>query len=79
MLEKAYHWLSGYVEFQVEGDGARFFTVAAKRGAAFWGFARAESKAVARVKPRSYRALRPLCKRCGVRLRVRRRGGLPFQ
>ncbi len=79
MLERAYHWLSGYVEFQVEGDGARFFTVAAKRGMAFWGFTRAEGRAAARVRPGRYRALRPLCRRCGVRLRVRKRGGLPFR
>lgn len=32
MLTRIYHWLSGYVEFLVKGDGARLFTMAAKRG-----------------------------------------------
>lgn len=79
MLEKGYHLLSGYVEFQVEGDGARFFTIAAKRGIDFWGFRRTDGKAAARVKPRHYRVLRPICRRCGCRTRILRRRGLPFQ
>lgn len=79
MLEKGYHLLTGYVEFRVEGDGGRFFTIAAKRGMDFWGFRREGGKALARTKPRDYRALRPICRRCGIRTRVLRRRGLPFQ
>lgn len=79
MLTRIYHWFSGYVEFRVEGDGARLFTMAAKRGLGLWGFRREGGKAVARVKPREYKKLRPLCKRCGAVSRVTKKRGLPFQ
>ena len=78
MVERIYHWLSGYVEFSVEGDGARVFTMAAKRGMALWGFGRQDGKAVARVKPGGYRKLRPLFRRCGALGRIVRKRGLPF-
>lgn len=79
MLERIYHWLSGYVEFRVDGDGARLFTMAAKRGLGLWGFRRRDGMAVARAKPRAYKKLRPLCKRCGAVSRITWKRGLPFQ
>lgn len=79
MLEEFFHLLSGYVEFQVKGDGARFFTIAAKRGIGFWGFRRKGGAAVARAKPRTYRKLRPVCRRCGATTRIIKKRGLPFQ
>lgn len=79
MLEKIFHLLSGYVEFQVYGDGARFFSAAAKRGYNLWGFCRQNGLAAARVRPRVYKKLRPLCRRCGVRTRLRVKRGAPFQ
>ncbi len=79
MIERIYHWLSGYVEFRVEGDGARLFTMAAKRGMGLWGFGRSEGKAVARVKPGGYKRLRPLFRRCGASGRITRKRGMPFQ
>lgn len=79
MLEQIYHLISGYVEFQVIGDGARFFTIAAKRGFQFWGFDRRDGVAVARAKPRTYRRLRPVCRRCQVRIKLLNKRGFPFQ
>lgn len=79
MLTRIYHWLAGYVEFSVKGDGARLFTLAAKRGLLLWGFGREEGMAVARVRPRTYKKLRPLFKRCGAAGRIRVKRGLPFQ
>lgn len=79
MLEKIYHLMSGYVEFQVNGDGARLFTLASKRGIGLWGFSRSEGQAVARIKPRSYRQLRPIARRCQATTRITRKRGLPFQ
>lgn len=79
MLEQFFHLLSGYVEFQVRGDGSRFFTIAAKRGFSFWGFRRQNGVSTARTKPGSYRKLRPVCRRCQVTTRVLSRRGLPFQ
>lgn len=79
MLERIYHWISGYVEFRVEGDGARLFTMAAKRGLGLWGFRRVDGRASACIKPWTYRKLRPLCKRCGAVSRITKKRGLPFQ
>lgn len=79
MLEQIFHLLSGYVEFEVYGDGSRLFTVAAKRGFGLWGFRRRQGRAVARVKPRDYKRLRLASRRCQTRTRVLRKAGLPFQ
>ena len=79
MIERIYHWMSGYVEFRVEGDGARLFTMVAKRGMGLWGFGRSEGKAVARVKPGGYKRLRSLFRRCGASGRITRKRGMPFQ
>lgn len=79
MLTRIYHWLSGYVEFRVRGDSARLFTMAAKRGLGLWGFRREGEAAVARIRPREYKKLRLLCRRCGAAGRVTLKRGLPFQ
>ncbi len=79
MLEEFFHLLSGYVEFQVKGDGARFFTISSKMGIGFWGFRREQGAAVARAKPHTYRKLRPVCRRCGVKTQITRKQGFPFQ
>lgn len=79
MLERIYHWLSGYVEFRVRGDGARLLTMAAKRGLGLWGFRREGGETAARMKPREYKKLRPLCRRCGAVGRIVQKRGLPFQ
>lgn len=79
MLEQVYHWFSGYVEFRVEGDGARLLTIAAKRGLSMWGFRREEGKAVARIKPRTYKKLRQVARRCQATTKITCKRGLPFQ
>lgn len=79
MLEEIFHLLSGYVEFQVQGDGARFFTVAAKRGLKLWGFRRENGLATAKIKPGTYKKLPALCRRCQARTKLIRKRGLPFQ
>lgn len=79
MLERIYHWLSGYVEFRVRGDGARLFSMAAKRGLGLWGFCREGKLLGARIKPREYKKLRPLCRRCGAVGRIVKKRGLPFE
>lgn len=79
MLEQVFHWLSGYVEFQIDGDGARVFTVAAKRGLGLWGYRRVEGRARARIKPRDYKKFRGACRRCQAVSRITKKRGLPFQ
>lgn len=78
MVERLAHFLTGWVEFQVKGNGARFLNAAAKSGVEFWGFRREEDRWVARGKPKEYKGLRQLARRCGVRLRAGKRDGLPF-
>lgn len=78
MLEQAFHLLSGYVEFEVRGDSSRFFNVAAKRGFTLWGFERENGLPIAKTKPGSYKSLRPVCRRCHVKLRLRKKRGIPF-
>lgn len=79
MLEKIFHLLSGYVEFEVYGDGSRLFTMAAKQGFNLWGFDRRQGRPVARIKPREYKRLRPIIRRCQVRTKNLGKAGLPFQ
>lgn len=79
MLEKIFHLLSGYVEFEVLGDSVRFFNITAKSRIGLWGYRRRGGAAVARVKAREYRKLRRVCRRSGTRIRIVRKRGAPFQ
>lgn len=79
MLERVYHLISGYGEFQVLGDEARFFNMAAKSGIGLWGFDRADGVAIARIKARKYKTLLPIARRSHTRLKLRVKRGLPFQ
>lgn len=79
MLEKLFHLLSGYVEFQVNGDSARFFNITAKSRIGLWGYRRRDGRPVARIKAGEYRKLRSVCKRSGARVRLLRKRGVPFQ
>ena len=78
MLEKAAHWLTGWIEMEIQGDGARFLNAAAKMGVEFWGFQRENGRLMVRGRPREYRTLRDLARRCRAHPRLRKRGGLPF-
>lgn len=60
MLEKAAHWLTGWIEMEIQGDGARFLNAAAKTGVEFWGFQRENGRLLVRGRPREYRTLRDL-------------------
>lgn len=78
MLEKAAHWLTGWIEMEIQGDGARFLNAAAKMGVEFWGFQRENGRLLVRGRPREYRTLRGLARRCRAHPRLRKRGGMPF-
>lgn len=79
MLEQVFHLLSGYVEFEVRGNAPRFFNVAAKSGFPLWGFRQEGEVKVCRGKAGDYPRLRPVCRRCKVSLRLRKKRGIPFQ
>ncbi len=78
MLEKLFHLLSGYVEFQVEGDGPRFFNITAKSRIGLWGYRRRDGLPTARIKAREYKKLRGVYKRAGARPRLLEKRGAPF-
>ena len=78
MMERLAHFLTGWVEFEARGNGPRFLNAAARSGVEFWGFRREEGCLVLRGKARQYGCLRPLFRRCGIRPKLRCRGGLPF-
>lgn len=78
MLERVAHWLFGWVEMEISGNGPRFLNIAARSGLEFWGFLREGDRLVVRGKSGQYKKLRPLARRCGARPRLRKRGGFPF-
>ena len=78
MLEKVFHLLSGYAEFQVEGDGPRFFNITAKSRIGLWGYRRREGLPVARIKAREYKKLRGAYRRSWARPRLLKKRGAPF-
>lgn len=78
VVERFAHTLTGWVEFEVEGNGPRFLNAAAKSGVEFWAFRREGGRVVARGRPAEYKRLRGISRRCGARPRLRARGGLPF-
>ena len=50
------HYLTGWVEFEIQGSGARFLNAAARSGVEFWGFSRREDRMVVRGRPGQYPA-----------------------
>lgn len=71
-------WLIGYVRFGVHGGSPeRFYTACARNGIYLWDI-RAGRNMGACVAARKYRALRPLARRAGCRLKIREKHGLPF-
>lgn len=78
MTERLAHFLTGWVEFEIRGNRGRFLNGAARSGWEFWGFRREGELAVVRGRAREYKKLRPMAHRCGVKLRIRSKGGFPF-
>ena len=74
----AYFW-QAQVRFCAEGGAPeRFISLAAGAGVPLWNTTRRDTVLIASCAARHYRALRPVARRSGMRLRVRRRWGLPF-
>lgn len=74
-----WRWLCGWVQFQAEGGGAgRLLTLAAREGLALWNTNLHNATLFACCKARDYRRLRPLARRCGMRLHLQHRHGAVF-
>ncbi|MCH5353585.1 MAG: sporulation protein YqfD [Acutalibacter sp.] len=78
MLEKVFHLLTGYAQFEITGDSARFLNVTTKSGLGFWNFTKRENRACVTCRARDYRRLLPFARRCKVRLHCVKKGGMPF-
>lgn len=78
MVEKVFHWLTGCAQFRVRGDAPRFLNMAARSGFGLWGFSREGEDALSCCRPSEYPKLRPLARRCGVRVKCVGKRGLPF-
>lgn len=78
MLGGVSHYLSGYVKVRIIGDFNRFLSLTAKSGIYLWGFEKNQTGAFACVKAHQYPLLRPVARRCHVKLRCIKKRGLPF-
>ncbi len=72
-------WVSGYVTATAQGGlPERFLNLANETDVAIWDTRREGITLVFRCAAGEYRRLRPVARRCGMRMRVCRRAGLPF-
>ena len=78
MLKKLTQSLVGYAAFEYAGNINRFMNVAAKQGLILWDFRKRNEKLYAKIKPRNYKRLMAVRRRCGGRLCCREKAGFPF-
>lgn len=70
---------AGYVKFSAVGvNPERFLNMCAKQGIELWDISFNGEYLFANVKVKNYRKLRALAKKSGLRLKVRKKVGLPF-
>ena len=72
-------WLSGVCRFDADGDfPERFLNLAARADLGLWDIHRKNGKINAYIIASRYRLLRPMARKCGLRLRITEKHGLPF-
>ncbi len=75
-----FSYINGYCEFLASGNfPERFLNLAARADAGLWDIHRISGGISAKITARRYRKLRPLAKKCGIRLRIKKKYGLPFR
>ncbi len=80
MLSELSVYLRGSCRFTASGDfPERFLNLCARSDLGLWDIQRGENSISACVVAGRYHALLPLARKCGVRLRVSERFGLPFR
>lgn len=76
---KIIRWFWGYVDFCVHGGyPERFLNFTARFGISLWNMKKKDGVLYASVNVSEYRSLRPLARKAGSKLRVKKRHGLPF-
>lgn len=79
IIVRVFHFLRGYVEFEVYGGFTeRFLNLCARAGIDLWGVRNSGDRLIARVDARTYRRLHRPAHRSGMRLHARAKRGLPF-
>lgn len=79
MLLRFLRWMAGYVLFTgVGGYPEKFMNLAARANVILWQVKNSKGVFQARVAKSQYRQLRRPAKKAGMRLRVKKRRGLPF-
>lgn len=72
-------WLRGYVSFEATGAfPERFLNLTLREDIPLWDPVGEKGKLRAKTAVSSYKEIRPVAKRAGVRVRVKKRRGLPF-
>lgn len=72
-------WLRGYVSFEATGAfPERFLNLTLREDIPLWDPVGEKGKLHAKTAVSSYKEIRPVAKRAGVRVRVKKRRGLPF-
>ncbi|MCL2069292.1 MAG: sporulation protein YqfD [Oscillospiraceae bacterium] len=72
-------YMKGSVYFKISGDFAeRFFNLAARERIALWDCKRESGSLHAYASAKSYRKLRGIAKKTGVRIRIEEKRGIPF-
>lgn len=80
MLSDISVYLRGSCRFRASGDfPERFLNLCARSDLGLWDISRDDSSISARIIAGRYRRLLPIARRCGVKLRVCARYGLPFR
>lgn len=78
-MVQLFRFITGYVRLEAQGGlPERLISLAAQQEIPLWNTARQGISLFASCPAASYRQLRPLARRSGMRMRVRRRVGLPF-
>lgn len=78
-MEKLHRRIGGYMEIQMTGySPERFLNLCSARGIEIWNLEQAEDGYRFFMLLKDFRRVRPLVRKSGVRLKIRRRMGLPF-
>lgn len=73
------HWLFGFVRWEAEGGfPERLLNLAAHQDIPLWGVSRRGGSLSAYCFARHYRRMRPLARRTGMRIRLKKKHGVPF-
>lgn len=79
MFEKLAHHLTGYVKIEISGaDKSRFLNMAIRNKIQFWNYRKEDDNYVMCLRIKDYRKLKDLKKRYKVKIKLKKKRGLPF-